>query len=260
LEHENCMVERNRYQKALDMTLALSKERLRSELVALYLSGSYLRGDFIHGWSDIDITAVVKDEVLTNESSKRQFFQKCKAICEEVEKAYPGVKIDLGNPLGTTSESVVRQKSNLSLFLLRQQQKMLFGRDILKEAPILGVERIPEWGKAATLWLCDHFLEILQAEQISEDKNLVKSARWAITDVMKIAQNSLFIKGIVKLRKEDVAESFENEFASFEFKDVVRQALQLQSTWEEAERNSKKLIDFIGNAKKFTQALKKTLT
>jgi len=40
-------VEMDRYRKALDMTLALSKERPHKELVALYLSGSYLRGDFI---------------------------------------------------------------------------------------------------------------------------------------------------------------------------------------------------------------------
>jgi len=76
-------VEMDRYRKALDMTLALSKERPHKELVALYLSGSYLRGDFIPGWSDIDITAIVKDEVWANESMKSQFFEKCKAICKE---------------------------------------------------------------------------------------------------------------------------------------------------------------------------------
>jgi len=42
-------------------------------LVALYLGGSYLRGDFIPGWSDIDITTIVKDEVWENESLKREF-------------------------------------------------------------------------------------------------------------------------------------------------------------------------------------------
>ena len=103
-------VKKDRYQKALDMTLALSKERLHKELVALYLSGSYLRGDFIPGWSDIDITAIVKDEVWANESMKRQFFEKCKAICKEVEDAYLGISIDLGTPLGTTSEAVFAKK------------------------------------------------------------------------------------------------------------------------------------------------------
>jgi len=69
------------------MALALAKERLQDEIMALYVGGSYLRGDFIPCWSDIDITAIVKDEIWQNEALKQEFFKKHETISKEVENS-----------------------------------------------------------------------------------------------------------------------------------------------------------------------------
>jgi len=250
--------QKDRYQKALDMALALAKARLRDELVALYLGGSYLRGDFIPGWSDIDITTIVKDEVWENESLKREFFKKCDTIRKEVENTY-GIHVDIGLPLGTTSESVVHNKVNLALFLARIEQKLLFGQDVFKKAPNVDPERIPEWGKAATLQICDILLESLEREGTLKGKELVNLAKDAIVYLMKIAQNSLLMKGIVKLQKKEIVDAFGREYAFLESKGIVREAHELQLSWRqifEGETDPQKLGRFIREAKVFTHEIK----
>ena len=249
--------EKDLYKKALDMTLALLRERLQGELVALYLGGSYLRGDFIPGWSDIDITTIVKDEVWENESLKREFFRKCDIICKEVEDAY-GIKVGLGFPMGTTSESVARNKVNLASFLSRTE-KLIFGRDIFKEARPIEPEKIPEWGRAATIWICDHLLDNFQHKETIGEENLLSLAKETVIYIMKIAQNSLFTKGIVKFKKKEIVDAFEREYSYLEFKEVVREAYELQLAWQEAKEDSKRLMNFIGDTKKFIQVLKRIL-
>jgi len=77
--------------------------------------------------------------------------------------------------------------------------------------------------------------------------------------MMKIAQNSLFMKGIVKLQKKEIVETFEREYSHLESKRPVRDAYELHPSWKqisEGKIDPERLKSFVEETKVFTRNIK----
>ena len=74
--------------------------------------------------------------------------------------------------------------------------------------------------------------------------------------VLRIAQNGLFAKGLLKFRKDEIIKSFYEEHLDFQLKNLVNEAYNIRQKWQTIKNNRKKLESFLEKALVFPKAFK----
>ncbi|MEM2917156.1 MAG: nucleotidyltransferase domain-containing protein [Candidatus Bathyarchaeia archaeon] len=137
---------RENYYNAVNELIKVITERYGTNLKAIYAGGSFARGDFVPGRSDIDIYVVVSDgkEELQKDlqgealSIEKRYFRKLKSVLDEV----------LGVTVTTLREiqegrSFLGAGSEYSNFI--KEGKLLWGEDIRKKSFVSGVDGVVSW-------------------------------------------------------------------------------------------------------------------
>lgn len=125
------MVSKGDYDKAVDEFVNSIRDRLGEKIVSIYAAGSYTRGDFIPGRSDIDIYVVTK----VNEPNIEKELQ---LYVNDVVKKYlqdvKTVQTDVISIASTSLEDMKTGKSWLGIrweyYVFTRESRLLYGEDI----------------------------------------------------------------------------------------------------------------------------------
>ena len=229
----------------------LVQRHLSHEVVALYLRGSAARGDSVPGLSDIDFFVVVRDGVLGNVLSRESFYSSLNPIVEDVSRRWPREAPSFRVvPLSHLSTNPVGS------FLTGIDAQLLLGSDVLGRIPLPSPSNLSRFGSAEF----DRFSSYW-ARRADEGRilgNLSEEAAYQQYVVLKLAQTALLSKGILKVRKQEVADAFTKEFPDFDLAYIVDQAQRLRLSWATPRREE--MRSFTREATLFPQALRKHLS
>lgn len=228
------------------------EEAIRGDFVALYLRGSYPRGDWVFGLSDLDFYIIVKDRVLRKSSLKANFDRRISRFLRGVRVANPEFRISLSYD----GEMRVLDEKCKS-YITSRDSKLLFGEDILGGVPEPDIDEIKSYGKKMAIYLCDYWMsseELRKRPQTRED-----AVRIAQYMTLKTAQNALFAREILKFRKSEIAKEFREEYYDFQLKNLVEEAYFIRSKWSLVRGDIKRLEKFLERIDNFPFLFKRYL-
>ena len=229
----------------------LAQRHLSPQVVALYLRGSAARGDSVPGLSDIDFFIVVRDGVLGNVFSRELFHSKLNPIVEDMSRRWsrevPSFRVV---PLSHLSTNPVGS------FLTGIDARLLLGSDILGQITPPSPSDLSRFGcvefdRFSSYWAG-------RADEGRVLANLSEEAVYQQYVVLKLAQTALLSQGILKVRKQEVADAFSKEFPDFSLAYIVDQAQRQRLTWPTPKKEEKG--SFVHEATLFPQALREHLS
>lgn len=229
----------------------LTKRHLLGEVVALYLRGSAARNEQINGLSDVDFYMVVQDGLLEDDHSKNHFYEKLKLISDQIFFKWA----QLNPSVRTVSLSNLFTNRTAS-FITGIDAQLLLGTDILGKIPLPPSKELSDFGEQET----DRFLNYwVERSMEGKSNNLLDEVAYQQNVVLKLAQMALLSKGIIKIRKQDVADSFIREFPGFSLAEIVNHAKTIRLEWPNIPKEIS-LKDFIRDATIFPQTVKNHLS
>jgi len=217
---------KDRYDRAAKLLVELCKERYGTRLSSIVLYGSSAVQDSVPGFSDLDVMLVME-----NQAVSPQDYDVLRSIKETVTRR-TGVEIHeawvFGRSLLLSVPTIWEALS----------ARTVYGEPIIEKAPILDFHRktsIKMMHDLRALW-----------ERKRNDLDAREKAKTALGQTLKFAQNALLYNGVVKLRKEEVVEAFEEDFREFRMRHFPRQAYKYILAWEKVKsdrRRLRKLVD-----------------
>jgi predicted nucleotidyltransferase len=222
----------------------LCKKSLGEDLVALYLLGSYYRGDGAPGLSDLDFYAV-----LSESRDKSEVEEKLDIMLKELRGVYP--KFDFSLRLDAESDAIA---SGCDGFITSRDSKLLLGADILNNIPTPSSEELKDYGKRMVIRLCDDWMEAEKIRRVPQ--SLEDAANGAQYMVLKIAQNALFARGLLIFAKKDIVDEFVRGYGDFYLGNFALEAYDVRLKWEVVRHDGERLESFVEKALAFSQAFK----
>jgi hypothetical protein len=218
--------------------IKLVSELLAEEVVALYLRGSLARGDWVPELSDIDFYFVIKDHIFEDKHLQSHFMKNLQTIIEEIRGFIPAIEVSCR----CESESKILS-SKVGSFITSQDSQFLYGHNILQKIPTPTLKEIKEYGKRMVIDLCNHWIKT--EEQREKPQKLEDAVNGAQYMILKLAQNGLFVKGILKFKKEEIVNTFLSEYPEFQLKNLVEEAYRIRQKWTVLKENKTLLKRFI---------------
>lgn len=246
------MVFNKKIQKIIRLFKGFCDDSIGNGFKALYLRGSYPRGDWIFGLSDLDFYVIVNDQMLHKATLKTKLDRELSDFLNTIRRTNPDLRISF-NYDGKLKVLQEKCKS----YITSQDSKLLFGVDVLNEVPEPKIIEIESYGKKMTVYLCDYWIQSsknLKNQQTREDA--VRTAQYMI---LKIAQNALFAKGILKFKKSKIVKEFEAEYHDFQLKNLVQEAYRIRSKWALMQKDRQKIDAFLERATYFPLCFKRYL-
>ncbi len=225
------------YREAVRGFVSQCTERFGDRLVSVVLYGSYARGDYTPGFSDLDFLVVLKPDG--------------KKDLERDYRVVSWIKMRISREFGITfdRESVIIGPP--SFFRKRKvffplEAKTVMGARLVEKQPI---GRSPAFLRKTSI----HGLRHLAQEWKNRRRKLYpqQRARLALNYSIRAAQNALLLKHQVAVHKVDVVRRFEASFPDFEFNWVPRRALRLIRAWERYRTNHRLLAEFVETFNRF---------
>lgn len=222
------------------------KEEIGESILSLYLRGGIVRGDFVPGYSDVDFYLVFKKEAFQNESILKKIKRQVKELCLNLGKSY---NMEVSCYMASENEA---KKACMETYLASLECNLLFGDDVLKNAPPYPLEKVKTeaWNVLAA-WFKSVFAH--PAKEPHE-------AQGATYMVLKMAQEALFLKGIIEFDKRKIVNRFMKEYSDFPQKETVEYAYYIRSNWQKIKDDKQELMTAVKRSVAFYHALQEYLT
>jgi len=255
---------RENYYNAVNELIEVITGRYGNSLKAIYAGGSFARGDFVPGRSDVDIYVVVSN-------GKEELQRDLQGEALSIEKRYFGeLKSVLDEVLGvtvTTLREIQEGRSFLgagfeySNFI--KEGRLLWGEDIKVLIPKPPSEKQKESAR--------NYLDKVYEMVLSKEKSF-KWLRWipfrlvpknskerwvrqAFNLTFRTAALFLGSKGVYVSKKEDIASEFKQCVREEKLCNTVSSALLLWERWKTEQLNDKETKQLLQNSLKFVKGL-----
>jgi predicted nucleotidyltransferase len=253
------------YLDAVAELVEVAAKRYGDKVKAIYAGGSFARGDFVPGRSDIDLYMVLQDQneriqsELQREVSRveKKYFEKVKPALDQV--------IDISV---TTLREMQEGKSFLgagfeySNFI--KEGKLLFGEDIKELIPEPSEE---EQKESARNYLSKAYEMILKQERTFKLLKLVplriiptkSKERWtrqAFNLIFRSAALFLASNGVHVSNKEDITNAFNRLVKKEEPRSIISFASSSWVKWKTEQLKDKETRRLIENSFKFVEELR----
>jgi len=252
------------YYNAVEELVNVVTKRYGHKIKAIYAGGSFARGDFVPGRSDIDLYVVA-------ENRKEELQRDLQGEALEIEKKYfDDLKPVFDQVLGitvTTLQEIQEGKSFLgagfeySNFI--KEGKLLWGRDI----KVLIPKPLPEKQKESAKNYLDKVYKMISHQERSlkwlkwipfkfvPKKNKERWARQVFNLTFRTAALFLGGKGIYVSKKEDIAFAFKRCVGEEELCNIVSSVLLLWEKWKTESLSDKETKQLLENSLKFVRRL-----
>lgn len=222
---------KDRYDDAISLFVELCKKSFGKRLASIVLYGSASVKDHVLGFSDLDVMLVME-----NHARGPQDYLLLRDIRETVTRR-TGVEIH---------ESWVFGKSlllSVPTIWETLSARTIHGDPIIENAPLVDLHK-------RTSIKAMHDLKD-QWDRRKENMTLEEKAKTALSHTLKFAQNALLYYDVVKMKKEDIVEAFEEKFREFRMRDSPRRAYQNILTWKKVKENETKLCQVVDDFEEF---------
>jgi len=227
----NAMVSsKDQYEKAAKLLVRLCEEKYGARLSSIILYGSSAMGDPAFGFSDLDVMLVMENY------ASPQDYTILRSIKETIRQE-TGVEIHEAWVFGRSLLlSVPTIWENLSA-------RTIYGEQIIEEAPLLDLHK-----RTSIKMMHD-----LRVRWESKRSNLdpVERAKMALGQTLRFAQNALLYEGVVKLRKEEIVDAFEENFKGFRLRRFPRDAYESVLEWDKLKNDRDKLNQVVTKFEEF---------
>lgn len=253
------------YYDAVSELVNVIADEYGNEIKAIYAGGSFARGDFVPGRSDIDIYVVAKH---AKEKLQKDLAEKAK----EIEgKYFNSLKPVFDEVLGVTVTSLGEIRDGKSFLGAGFEYsnfidtgKLLWGEDVKALIP----KPSPEERKSSA----ENYLEKVYS-LVSDQERLFKMLRWtpfrfmpkksrerwtrqAFTLSFRTAALFLGSKGVYVSRKEDITSTFKEKYPKQEeLCDTISFILSLWEKWKTKSLSSKETKQLLESSLKFVKGL-----
>ena len=222
---------KDRYEQAAELLVELCKDRYGGRLSSIVLYGSSAVQDPVTGFSDLDVMLVIESHAISP-----QDHDILRSIKEMVARR-TGVEIH---------ETWVFGKSlllSVPTIWEALSARTIYGDPIIENAPLL------DFHKRTSIKMM-HDLRILwERKRSSLDPR--EKAKMALGHTLKFAQNALLYNGVVKLKKDEIVEAFEEDFRGFRMRHFPRRAYESILVWEEVKNDGKRLCRLVDEFETF---------
>ncbi len=205
---------------------------------AVYLSGSLARGDWVAGFSDVDLV-VLGERVHVGD------VQRLKKLLEET--------------LGGVSVSIVPRDlagaDRIETYLLACDSSLLVGEDLLGHPARPGEAEIREHGRMLLKQQIEDWIRFRDSRKDSERS---EDASSTVYMVLKLGQAALLSRGRICFGSKEILNEFRQHFAG-DLVSYVKEAYELRSHWPDVRTDRKRLQAFSKGAVRFAYLLKKEL-
>jgi predicted nucleotidyltransferase len=252
------------YDNAVSELVSVITKKHEGRVEAVYAGGSFARGDFVPGRSDMDIYVVLKD-------GKEELHEILKREVLEIErKHFKGLKSVIGAVLDitlTTEQEIEAGQSFLgagfeySNFI--NEGRLLWGRDVKPLIPKPSEEKQKESAKT--------YLKKVY-ETVSNQERSLKLLRWIPLKLVprgskerwtREAFNLTFRAGAVFLgshgiyvsKKEDIVNAFNQHVKEENLCSIISLASSLWEKWKAQPLNDKETKQLLENSFKFVKGL-----
>jgi len=255
---------REDYYDAVNELIEVITGRYRNSLKAIYAGGSFARGDFVPGRSDIDIYIVAENrkEELQRELHgetlriEKEHFTDLRAIFDEVL----GISVTTLKEIreGTSFLGLGFEYSNFI-----KEGKLVWGEDIKALIPEPSPEKQKESAK--------NYLGKVY-EMVSNQEKYFKWLKWipfvfvpktkkerwtrqAFNLIFRTAALFLGSKGAYISKKEDIVSSFRKHVKEEKLRNIISHALSLWEKWKNEPLNNKETKQLLGNSIEIVKGL-----
>ncbi len=216
---------KDRYEEAAKLLVELCKDRYGARLSSIVLYGSSAVQDPVAGFSDLDVMLVIE-----NRAVSPQDHDTLRSIKEIVTRK-TGVEIHEAWVFGKSLLlSVPTAWEALSA-------RTIYGEPIIEKAPLL------DFHKRTSIKMMHDLRALWERKRSNLDPR--ERAKTALGHTLKFAQNALLYNGVVKLRKEEIVEAFEENFREFHMRHFPRRAYENILAWEEVKNDRERLRQLV---------------
>lgn len=255
---------RKDYYNAVNELIEVATGKYKKGLKAIYAGGSFARGDFTPGRSDIDIYVVA-------ENGKQKLQRELRGEALKIEKKYfSDLRSIFDEVLGisvTTLEEIREGTSFLgsgfeySNFI--KEGKLLWGEDIKALIPEPSPEKRRESAK--------NYLDKVH-EMVSNQEKYFKWLKWtpfvfmpkakkelwtrkAFSLIFRTAALFLGSKGVYVSKKEDIASAFTQHVKEERLRNIIQYALSLWEKWKDEPLDNKEIKKLLENSIEIVKGL-----
>jgi len=239
------VVKKEDYDKAVTDFVKYLSEELGEYIKAIYVAGSYARGDFVPGKSDIDIYVVLNKR---DQNIENKIIEIAKGIEEKYLKE---VKYYHWTPFSaaiTDMEEIKSGKSWLGVgweyYIFIREGKLLYGEDIR--------DTIPKPSNEAIITLAKDFIE-------NGIPTRGQSINQCFSLIFRSAAIFLSLKGKYVASKREVVEEFEKEYGSHDIVKMLKKAYDLWTIWSKRDLNDEEYAKLALLAVRISEELKELL-
>lgn len=226
---------KDRYDEAAKLLVELCKDRYGTRLSSIVLYGSSATQDPVAGFSDLDVMLVIE-----NRAVSPQDHDILRSIKEVVARR-TGVEIHEAWVFG---KSLLLSVPTIWEAL---SARTIYGEPTIERAPLLDLHKrtsIKMMHDLGALW-----------ERKKSSLDPAEKAKTALSQTLKFAQDALLYNGIVKLRKEEIVEVFEENFKEFRMRHFPRRAYENILAWEEVKNDRERLRQLVDEFEEFHDSL-----
>lgn len=204
----------------------------------------------VPGLSDTDFYMLVRDEVLGDIPSRVLFERNLNYIVEDVSQRWPkNIPSIRVVPLEQLSTNPVGS------FLTGVDARLLLGPEVLGRVSPPSSSDLSRFGATEFDRFSSYWERRTDEGRVSS--NLPQEAAYQQYVVLKLAQTALLTRRILKVRKQEIADSFTNEFTDFSLAHIIDQAQRMRVTWPRPFRED--MRSFVSEAVLFPKALRSYL-
>lgn len=225
----------DRYEQAAKRLAELCRERYGTRLLSVVLYGSSGVRDPVPEFSDLDVMLVMEDRAVSP-----QDYDILRSIKERVTRE-TGVEIHEAWVFGRSLLlSVPTIWETLSA-------RTIYGEHIIEKAALLDLHK-------RTSIKMMHGLRALW-ERKKDSLEPREKAKMALGQTLKFAQNALLYNGVVKLRKDEIIEAFEENFKGFRMRHFPRRAYESILSWGRVKNDLERLGELVDEFETFHDSL-----
>lgn len=254
------------YDAAVAELIRAVADKYRDRIKAVYAGGSYGRGDFVPGRSDVDLYFVGVEDY-----DKEELERLLKNVALEIEekslKELQPVLDEVLSVTVTTLQEITEGKSflgsgfNYSNFI--HDGRLLWGEDVKELIPKPTSDQQKENAKRTLEQLCGSIatLEPALDELMKSDpeqlpihtKELL--TRRAFHSIFRTAAIFLACRGLYVSKKEDITSAFGQSLEDKGLFEILASTLLLWNIWGKRELSDKETEKLFGNALEFQRGL-----
>ena len=241
-----------KYRQAVDSLIEQIKTKFKDDVISIVVVGSWARGDFIPGQSDIDLNIVIK----TGDSS--EYEARIRTLANSIQKEYlsgfSNLKEEIIGTSVTTMNDIKSGNSHLGdgfvYYDFLNSSKILFGEDIRTQIISPSKEEVFASAKGCIEGVLDKYNfieELLEADIESARKHFSDREMAELAFAMFFRGSSVFLatKEIYISNKKQILE----EISKGPYPDWMKHRLEMAYNywinWKEEDLNEEDEFDFL---------------